>query len=524
MSSNTPNLGLLKKDPMVDGNETFNIETMLNENWDKIDEAVGNVQVEIPDSSTTQKGIVQLSNATDGTRENVAATEKAVKDAALQAKSYTDQQISLVTETGIPKLVSYPLLVTATADNQRVFEIPLDLFDANTDTLLVAINRAALDPTQYTVTNTARNEAGEVTQRAKITLLSGVTSTSELAMVVLKNVPLGEDGAINGAVLAVDSIPINRVNGLQDQLREAFQAGNERKAEVVAALVAIGVPATTGETWAQLIPKIAAVIRATGNATAADILAGKTASNVNGPITGTMPHLTGNRAATGTSQWPDGSLAVYPEKGYQKGGPGDGEIKVTTAQLQTAEPNLSPGNILRGKKIYGVDGTLSPGGRAIVNNNPPEKNIPSQNTWLITDLFVIPSSGSYVDVFTTKGNTVNKIEVYTTTDNYSTTKTAALVLIDEAGVMHTLVTVSSGGADVSRNLTGFQIDRKGRTGIMYSRPWGSGVDPDVTPIPQIPANFNLLGQLRFCAAHMYSGSDIRPIGRSYARDLVVVTT
>ena len=29
---------------MVDGNETFNIETMLNENWDKIDEAVGQVR------------------------------------------------------------------------------------------------------------------------------------------------------------------------------------------------------------------------------------------------------------------------------------------------------------------------------------------------------------------------------------------------------------------------------------------------------------------------------------------------
>lgn len=86
MSSNTPNLGLLKKDPMVDGNETFNIETMLNENWDKIDEAVGqvredlgNIDVDIPDASLTQKGIVQLSSATNGARENVAATEKAVK-------------------------------------------------------------------------------------------------------------------------------------------------------------------------------------------------------------------------------------------------------------------------------------------------------------------------------------------------------------------------------------------------------------------------------------------------------------
>ncbi|MEF7440160.1 pyocin knob domain-containing protein [Paenibacillus lautus] len=88
MSSNTPNLGLLKKDPMVDGNETFNIETMLNENWDKVDEAVGqvredlgNIDVDIPEASLIEKGIVQLSNATNGTRENVAATEKAVKDA-----------------------------------------------------------------------------------------------------------------------------------------------------------------------------------------------------------------------------------------------------------------------------------------------------------------------------------------------------------------------------------------------------------------------------------------------------------
>ncbi|KKO50988.1 pyocin knob domain-containing protein [Paenibacillus sp. DMB20] len=86
MSSNTPNLGLLKKDPMVDGNETFNIETMLNDNWDKIDEAVGQVRedlgnVNIPDASLTTKGKVQLSNATDSTAENVAATPKAVKEA-----------------------------------------------------------------------------------------------------------------------------------------------------------------------------------------------------------------------------------------------------------------------------------------------------------------------------------------------------------------------------------------------------------------------------------------------------------
>lgn len=40
MASNTPNLNLYKKDPTVDGNDTFNIKTMLNDNWDKIDTAI----------------------------------------------------------------------------------------------------------------------------------------------------------------------------------------------------------------------------------------------------------------------------------------------------------------------------------------------------------------------------------------------------------------------------------------------------------------------------------------------------
>ncbi|GAA0137758.1 hypothetical protein YSY43_45990 [Paenibacillus sp. YSY-4.3] len=52
MASKTEHLNLLKKDPVADGNEYFNIETMLNENWDKIDEAVGYVQNRLNRSST----------------------------------------------------------------------------------------------------------------------------------------------------------------------------------------------------------------------------------------------------------------------------------------------------------------------------------------------------------------------------------------------------------------------------------------------------------------------------------------
>ncbi len=40
MSTLTEFLKLLKKDPITDGHETFNIDTMLNDNWDKIDAAI----------------------------------------------------------------------------------------------------------------------------------------------------------------------------------------------------------------------------------------------------------------------------------------------------------------------------------------------------------------------------------------------------------------------------------------------------------------------------------------------------
>jgi hypothetical protein len=40
MASSTTNLALYKKNPTTDGTDTFNITTMLNDNWDKIDAAV----------------------------------------------------------------------------------------------------------------------------------------------------------------------------------------------------------------------------------------------------------------------------------------------------------------------------------------------------------------------------------------------------------------------------------------------------------------------------------------------------
>ncbi|GAA0390606.1 phage tail protein [Paenibacillus motobuensis] len=234
MASNTPNLNLLKKDPVTDGDDTFNIQTMLNDNWDKIDEAVGEVKEElqdldIPPASLTQAGITQLSSAIDSPEEDKAATPKAVK---------------------------------------------------------VAVEAAS---------------AAQITANAANTAATAAQSKAD----------------------------------------QAFQAGNERKAEVVAALVALGVTASTNDSWDTLISKMATVIKATGNAAISDVLAGKTFSNVSASgLTGTMPNQGAKTITPGTANQ---TIAA----GYHNG-----------SGLVKGDPNLIADNLPKDKTIFGVTGVL----------------------------------------------------------------------------------------------------------------------------------------------------------------------
>ena len=67
MASYTPNLNLLKKDPVADGNDFFNIKTMLNDNWDKIDESVKAALDDIGDLQSEQVRIATGSYVGTGT-------------------------------------------------------------------------------------------------------------------------------------------------------------------------------------------------------------------------------------------------------------------------------------------------------------------------------------------------------------------------------------------------------------------------------------------------------------------------
>lgn len=128
------------------------------------------------------------------------ATQKA-NQAEVNAKAYTDQQIQLVTETGIPKLVRYEYTLYPTTENQTTFEIPLDIFDAETDSEVVVKNTVTLDPNEdYTI------------EGKNIVLNEPVPLNTRLTVFIYKNVPIGEEGAINGAVLANGTIAFEKLD------------------------------------------------------------------------------------------------------------------------------------------------------------------------------------------------------------------------------------------------------------------------------------------------------------------------
>lgn len=107
-------------------------------------------EIVINDASLTDKGVVQLSNAVDGTREDVAATEKAVRDArvevaaqaAASAKTYTDNQITHVSK-------SINLFSAAIRSSNNIY-----VCDFNTE---VTVSNGFSFKVQFNTTNTVVN-------------------------------------------------------------------------------------------------------------------------------------------------------------------------------------------------------------------------------------------------------------------------------------------------------------------------------------------------------------------------------
>ena len=124
-----------------------------------------------------------------------------------------------------------------------------------------------------------------------------------------------------------------------EAINEVFQSGNSAKQELVAALVAKGLEATTNMSFDNLINLLSSLIQSSGNAVAGNVLSGKTFINSTGTVvTGTM----GNRS----------NVNITPRTYNQY--VSDSYCDSITI---SGDADLIPANIKSGVTIFGVTGT-----------------------------------------------------------------------------------------------------------------------------------------------------------------------
>ncbi|WP_234404991.1 tail fiber protein [Paenibacillus bouchesdurhonensis] len=252
------------------------------------------------------------------------------------------------------------------AINMNVFVGAATNITANIDESLVFVTQKELDDALAGITI----EDASTTKKGVVQLSNATNSTSEALAATPRAVKSAYDAAAAAQTTA---------NAANSAAAAAFQLGNERKAEVVAALVAWGISASTSESWDSLIAKMAAIVKATGNAVAADVLSGKTFSNAGANnLTGTMP----NRGAGGN---------VTPGTTNQTKAAGYYSSPITIL----GDTDLIASNIRNGVNIFGVLGTLVEG-RRFAEGNGVTSNVSGGNTYGYLDVSGLPFTPNFV--------------------------------------------------------------------------------------------------------------------------------
>ncbi|MGE7718056.1 right-handed parallel beta-helix repeat-containing protein [Priestia megaterium] len=201
-----------------------------------LQDAVSNIN--IPDASLTDKGIVQLSNATDGIREDVAPTEKALKaayergsmgvaaaaaaqdtanaaetpggaqakaDEALgKANQYTDQQVGAITKTslGLENVANYMVATQAEAEAGTAADKYM-----TPQRVSQAITKLAGDQRAATVVIAASN-ASEASKRGADYVCNGVDDQVVINNVLYDLLSGGEVVLTEGTFIVNSSIRI----------------------------------------------------------------------------------------------------------------------------------------------------------------------------------------------------------------------------------------------------------------------------------------------------------------------------
>lgn len=125
--------------------------------------------------------------------------------------------VESIVQTGVAKLVRYSYTIPATTDGQTELEIPLATFDQDTDTVLLIRDSIVLYETvDYTISN------------RKIILNTPIGNAADTSfyLLILKNVPVGEEGGVSGGVITDGSIAKRKLEQtLQDKIGNSWQKG-----------------------------------------------------------------------------------------------------------------------------------------------------------------------------------------------------------------------------------------------------------------------------------------------------------
>ncbi len=318
MPKETPNLNLYKIDPETDGEMSFNVETMLNENWDKVDEGFQ----ELKENLTAQR--------TDYVRQPAYAVTGGTGNA--YTVSTTPAPTAYVDGMGVIIRANRANTGAATLNWNGLGAIPI--VDAKGRALIADKipngARLSLRYSSAAVNFQLQGEGGEYGTATPAEVIQGYTLGTEEG-VVTGTLALSGNATAGDVVSGQTFYSTNPKSKITGTLT---LSGNAAAGDVIA-----------GQTFYNTNPKIKATgtLALSGDAATANVLTGKTfyTTNPKTKLTGAMP----NRGSVTNTITTQGGQYTIPA-GYHSG---SGKVTASFA-------NLVAGNVRQGVNIGGVVG------------------------------------------------------------------------------------------------------------------------------------------------------------------------
>ena len=168
--------------------------------------------------------MVPIPNEKDITDIKAELTEATnVSNKNKQDVSELKESVAGIIKTGVAKLVQYSYDIELSEKTQKV-DIPYEKYSSVTDTLKIYVNGLAIQNDQYTITDPVEND-GIITNGYIVLKIERPAGTI-VRMEVWKNVPSGEEGEVNGNIIAKNSLPLDRIIGIDDKVNKSSIVNN----------------------------------------------------------------------------------------------------------------------------------------------------------------------------------------------------------------------------------------------------------------------------------------------------------